>query len=403
MSEIHGFEFSNKFSPNERESILKRMHQASILKEDSSLVTRTCENIILGISCGKKKTDFQSNLPVTLVWDGIFYSISILQQLLFKSRIQVSSEDIESILIHAYLEYGIGFSDYLKGKFVIALYDSRIEKVFLIRDKLGFQQLFYYQDSEKLIFSTRLKSILATRLTSKDICIEGLNQYLCLTYIPAPRTIFEGIRKVLAGHYIEFDNNGNYQQKQYWNIKYNEDDLIHEYNLCKTTLRKTLFETVETSLKSHTSCGTFLSGGIDSTIISGISAKISKEPIHAFTIGYKRDNLDESKLAAYSAEKHGLIHHIHYLEFEEIVSELDNLINNLDEPFADASYLPSFSIMKFAGQYVDCMLSGDGGDELFAGYSKYLIGYYSDRFNRLPHWSKNSFVLRLMFYLIPLH
>lgn len=199
---------------------------------------------------------------------------------------------------------------------------------------------------------------------------------------------------------MEIDKNLNIKIEQYWDIKYSDGLLINDYDRAKQVLRETLFNAVEETMRSNVPLGTFLSGGIDSTIITGIASEISNKPIDTFTIGYNDKQFDESDRAKISSKLHGTSHHVFNLDYKDVLPELDKMLSNLDEPFADSSYIPSYMVAKYARKYVKVILTGDSGDELFAGYSKYLIGYYSKLYNKIPKFIRRQIINRIV-YSIP--
>jgi len=184
----------------------------------------------------------------------------------------------------------------------------------------------------------------------------------------------------------------------YWEYKFNDINQIKTRNECIDELRKNVFQSVEKTLQADVPVGIFLSGGIDSTIIAGVASRVSKQKINTFTIGFKNKDYDESDRAQIAAKKFDSNHHLFILDYESILSEIDHMISNLDEPFGDSSYLASYMVSKFARSTVKTVLSGDGGDELFGGYDKYLIGYYSNKYKKSPKLLRKIFK-RIIYFL----
>lgn len=342
---------------------------------------------------------FNEDRSLIIVLNGEIYNYKTLKQDLVTKGHQFTTASDTEVVLHGFEEYGKQCFNRLKGMFAVAIYDLKHKKVILARDRTGEKPLYYYHDRNQLLFASELKSILATKLIEKAIDRKALNQYLQLTYIPAPLSIFQGILKLLPGHYMEVDSNGEIKVEQYWDVQFRDDTLIHDYEECKEKLRKTLFEVVEECMVSDVPIGTFLSGGIDSTIITGIASKISKKPIDSFTIGFHEKHFDESDRAKLAAELHLTNHHMSYLDYADAQGELDKIIGNMDEPFADSSAIPTYMVSKFARQHVKTVLTGDAGDELFGGYSKYLIGYYSDRYNKIPEWFRKHIIKKTAYML----
>jgi asparagine synthase (glutamine-hydrolysing) len=326
---------------------------------------------------------FNEDKTKVIVFNGEIYNYKVLRsELLNKGHKFRTTTDTE-VILHAYEEYGTECFSLLSGMFAIAIYDIVNEKLVMVRDRSGEKPLYYSVRDNMIIFSSELKSILKMGLVDKQIDRVALNQYFQLGYIPTPRSIIKSISKLSAGHWLE-SSRGTINIKSYWQIKYENKNQIYDYEECKSLLRKNLFESVAECLVSDVPIGTFLSGGIDSGIITGIAKRISDKPIEAFTLGHKNSEYDESELAKKIAKFNNINHNIFYLNYNDVVDEISKLIKNLDEPFADTSLIPTYFISKYAKQKVKTILTGDAGDELFGGYNKYLINYYSKQYNKIP-------------------
>lgn len=334
-----------------------------------------------------------------IVFNGEIYNYKFLREDLLKKDHVFSTDTDTEVVLHAYEEYGKDCPNYLNGMFCFAVYDIVSGETFIARDRAGEKPLYYTNDKDQFVFASELKSILSTGIVIKKICKEALSQYLQLTYIPAPLTIFENIFKLLPAHYILINREGEIKIGKYWDVKYDTPDLIADYDTCKKELRQTLYNAVESSMVSDVSVGAFLSGGIDSSTIVGIMSDISSTQINTFTIGFKNKKFDESGLASITAKRCNTNHSIFTLDYDAALEHLDEIINNFDEPFADSSAIPTYFISKFAKQSVKVVLTGDAGDELFGGYSKYLIGYYTERYQGIPPFLRNSF--KNLIYVLP--
>lgn len=353
---------------------------------------------IIDLSTGKQPL-FNEDKSLVIVFNGEIYNYkSLKDNLVLKGHVFTTTSDTE-VVIHCFEEYGNKCFDKLKGMFAFAIYDIKNKKVTIARDRSGEKPFYYYKKEDVLLFASELKSILASNITNMRISKTALNQYLQLTYISAPLTIFEDIYKLLPGHYMEIDKNGNIKIEEYWDVKYCCNDLILDYDQCKKELRSTLFHAVEECMVSDVPIGALLSGGIDSTIIIGIMSHIVGKPIETFTIGYTNKQYDESNRAKVASNFHHTNHHIYYLNYNDVLPELELILNNIDEPFADSSYIPTYIISKYAKQYVKTVLTGDAGDELFGGYNKYLIGYYNDMYTKIPEWIRDKVICKIVYAL----
>lgn len=287
--------------------------------------------------------------------------------------------------------YGADILDELEGMFAFCIYD-RVRRTWLLaRDRIGEKPLYYYRDGDKFLFASELKSLLVTNLIERRINAGALSTYLQLTYIPAEETILEGVYKLPAASCLTIDAGGEMNIRKYWKLDLTQEE-DSDYEICKRKLREALYASVEKRMISDVPLGTFLSGGIDSTIITGIAADISSQPINTFTVGFKEKEFDESDLAAISAKRHNTNHHMVILDWEKCLEDLDSLLENIDEPFADPSLVATHAVSKAAKQYVTVALTGDAGDELFAGYDKYLISYYGNAYDRIPRFLRRGLI-----------
>ena len=345
---------------------------------------------------------YNENKTKVIVFNGEIYNYKELKKdLLDKGHIFKTKGDTETVL-HLYEEYGTECLNKLDGMFAFCIYDILDKSILIARDISGEKPLYYFMDREKFAFSSELKSIINTYNVKKEINIEALNQYFSLTYIPAPLTIFKEIYKLEAGSYIIYKD-GIIKTEKYWNIKSMQDGFIYDYNTLKKNLREALIESVKKKMVSDVPIGAFLSGGIDSGIIVGIMQSLSSKPIETFSMGFKIKEFDESGRAEIIAKKNKTSHHKHYLDYNDAIDELDTILDTFDEPFADSSCIPTYFVSKFAKEYVTVALTGDGGDELFGGYSKYLINYYSDLYNKVPGIIRKNIFEKLLYALPDSH
>lgn len=297
------------------------------------------------------------------------------------------------IVLYGIELYGIDFLKKLEGTYLFVIFDKKTKNITLVRDRLGSIPLYYYNNNGIFVFSTTLKNLLSSGLIQKKIDKEALSQYMQLTYIPAPKSIIENVKKMLPATIISINDNGELSSNTYWNISINSHLLRDaDYNMCKKKLHDTLIEAVEKRMKNEDSIGAFLSGGFDSTIIVGIMSMLSKKPINTFTVGFNDRMFDERNLAKIISEKNKTNHHELILDLDNVFNDIEEILKNMDEPYADSSLIATYSISKAAKKYVSTVLTGDGGDELFAGYNKYLVSYYSQIYNKIPKCVKKGLI-----------
>lgn len=345
---------------------------------------------------------YYEDTKLATVWDGTIYnSIELRKDLMEKGHVFYTDNDIETI-IRGYKQYGGNIFDKVNGMFAIAIYDVHENAFILARDKFGEKPLYYYDDQERFVFASELKSILACEI-KKDINIEAFNQYLTFTYIPAPNTIFKNAYKLEPGHYMKITEN-SIEKFQYYGLskRINAQNNIVSFHECKEKLRETLIQSVRSKMVDDVPLGVFLSGGIDSSIIVGIMSRLLSKSVHTFSIGFHVKEYDESKKASEVAKFNKTNHHPFILNYDDTLDILDKIIMHFDEPFADSSAIPTYFASKLAGEKVKLVLTGDGADQIFAGSNQYLIHYYRNLYDRIPKVLRKK-LIESMIYKIPHH
>ena len=288
------------------------------------------------------------------------------------------------MILRGYEKYGVCFFKLLEGMFAICIYDILNGEWILARDRVGEKPLYYYYDEDCFLFGSELASLLSTGRIPKRIDHEGLCHFLRLTYIPAPYTIIEKVKKLMPATYLILRKDGSVKSETYWNLELGRNAEYLDYEKSKKVLRETFIEAVESRMISDVPLGAFLSGGFDSTVVVGTMAYLSDKSIKTFTVGLDGKNQDESEMAALVAKKHHTDHTVLKLDWNNAFDEINVILDAMGEPLANPTLIASYQISKLAKEYVSVCLTGDAGDELFAGYDKYLISYYSDIYNRIP-------------------
>jgi asparagine synthase (glutamine-hydrolysing) len=306
---------------------------------------------------------------VWVVFNGEIYNYNDFKpSLLAKGHRFLSNSDTE-VLVHLYEEEGINFIHKLNGMFAFCIYDKK--RIFLVRDRIGIKPLYYYADDKKFLFASEIKSILACGQVDRTIDFSAISEYLSLAYIPSPKTAFKKIRKLKAGQYLELDpETRKFKMESYWDFKpgHNRDE-----NEAESQIMHSLMSSVKMRLISDVPLGAFLSGGIDSSIIVALMAKSSNKKPKTFTIGFADEpRFDETFYAKKVSEMYDTDHTEIKLRYEDVIDDLPGILDSFDEPFADSSALPTFMVSKATRHHVKVALSGDGGDELFGGYNKYI-------------------------------
>ncbi|MBA2732477.1 MAG: asparagine synthase (glutamine-hydrolyzing), partial [Acidobacteria bacterium] len=320
---------------------------------------------------------------IWVVFNGEIYNYRDLQQELEARGHKFQTNSDTEVIVHAYEEYGTHCLEHLRGMFAFALWDERQQKLFIARDRTGKKPLYYTHTAQGLfVFGSELKSLLQHPQVKREMSREALDAYFTFGYVPDPLSIFEGIQKLPPGHYLTLAE-GKLSIEQYWDFSYQpaEADLREEDYL--EELRTQLDEAVRVRLVSDVPLGAFLSGGVDSSTIVGLMARNMNQPVKTFSIGFHEDSFNELKYARVTAKHFGTDHH-EFVVTPEICDVVDELAWHFDEPFADSSAIPTYMVSKLARQYVTVALSGDGGDELFGGYTRYATDQKRSGFARLP-------------------
>jgi asparagine synthase (glutamine-hydrolysing) len=333
---------------------------------------------------GGKQPIHNEDRSVWVVFNGEIYNFPELRRELEGRGHQFYTHSDTEVIVHLYEEMGADCVKKLRGMFAIALYDERQGTLLLARDRLGKKPLHYALHEGRLFFGSEIKTILAVQPDLAEIDHEGLLQYFYFGYIPDPCTAFRGIRKLPAGHLMEF-RNGEIKIRQYWNLpEYGTHPAISEQE-CLEELEKRLQEAVRIRLISDVPLGALLSGGVDSSIIVALMARESTKPVQTFSIGFREEKFNEAEYARQVAERFGTDHHELVLD-PDLEDTLTYLSGMLEEPFGDSSMLPTYYVCRMAREQVTVALSGDGGDELFAGYDRYLTAMGRPKFDPLPRW-----------------
>jgi asparagine synthase (glutamine-hydrolysing) len=325
-----------------------------------------------------------------VVYNGEIYNFKEIKADLEKRGHKFKSHTDTEVILHLYEEEGIDCVNRFNGMFAFAIWDEKKSSLFICRDRIGIKPLIYYWDGSQFAFSSEIKALLCDPSIPRDLDYEALRLYLTFSYVPSPYTIFQGIRKLDPGHYILLKN-GKLENRPYWDLPLSADadtdslSISNQAEIYKKRIYESVSEAVRKRLIADVPLGAFLSGGIDSSIVVGFMAKHSKEPVKTFSIGFKDIKLfDETEYAREVADHFGTDHHEFKLTYKDILDVFPRVLSTFDEPFADSSAIPTYIVSRETRKYVTVALSGDGGDELFAGYRSYLGEYWYKRYMRIP-------------------
>jgi asparagine synthase (glutamine-hydrolysing) len=318
---------------------------------------------------------------VVAVCDGEIYNFRALRRRLEGNGHRFRSETDAEVIVHLYEDAGPSMLAQLDGMFALAVWDGRREQLLLARDRLGEKPLVYRLESQRLLFASELKSIVELPDVPRDIDPQALDEYLTYQYVPHPRTIFRGISKLPPGHVAVYAE-GRLDVRPYWQPDFARE-LVRPAAEYARDLRAALTQAVEMRLQSDVPLGAFLSGGVESTIVVGLMRQLGASPLRTFSIGFTEGEHDETRYARLAAERFETIHEEFRVE-ARAVDLLPQLVSHYDEPFADSSAIATWYLAQFARQHVTVALTGNGGDELFAGYPRYRAVRLASAIDRLP-------------------
>jgi len=327
---------------------------------------------------------------LTITYNGEVYNFLEIKNELRKSGYKFTSTGDTEVVLKAFHCWGMQAIDRFRGMFAFCIFDQQTKKAYLVRDRVGVKPLYYSHTQHGLLFSSELKSLHCHPDFNKTLCDNGLQLYFQFGYISAPWTIYANTKKVMPGHYVEFDLVKNtVEEKKYWDLSsfYLKPKLLLDENEAVHHLEKLLIESFSLRLISDVPVGVLLSGGIDSSLVAAVLSANSSRPIETFTMGFHLDEFDESQYARQIAEHLGTTHHEQLCTAKDAESVISHFPMMYDEPFADDSAIPTALISKFARERVTVALSGDGGDELFCGYNSYILS--DKRFDTIQKIPKN--------------
>ena len=317
---------------------------------------------------------------VWIVFNGEIYNYRDLRRRLEGAGHRFKTESDTECIIHLYEDEGPECFSHLNGMFAVAIWDSRLRRLILGRDRLGKKPLVFRHEQGRLLFASELKSLLSLPGLPREVDPAAVDEYLTYQYVPHPNCILKGYRKLPPGNYATWQE-GKLEVQPYWQPDFTREENISERDAA-ARLRELLESAVTMRMRSDVPLGAFLSGGVDSSLIVALMQKNSAEPVKTFSIGFPVKEYDETKYARQVAEHLKTDHHELQVT-PDAVSILPQLARHYDEPFADSSAIPTWYVSQMTRQHVTVALSGDGGDELFAGYPRYRAVALAGMFDRM--------------------
>lgn len=350
---------------------------------------------VVGLTNGSQPF-FNEMKEIISVYNGEIYNYKTLRDELIKDGYIFKSESDGEIIPYLYEKYGRNFVTYLRGMFAITIYDKRKEELILIRDKVGKKPLNYYYDNNTVYFSSELHSLIQHPKVTREINKEIIDTYLSYRIIPNPYTIYRNVYKVKPGSILTFSKDG-VMECQYWSFSF-EKDMENDQNEIVNELNNLLYGAVEDRLECDVDAGVLLSGGVDSSLITSMVQKVRENKrFHTFSISFEEENFNESYYANLMSDYCNTIHHNYVITPDDVVSIINKLLIHYGEPFAFPTAIACYFMNKIAKDYVTVNLTGDGADEIFAGYNRYK------RFLKLYQLSsdnKNSQAIEELYYSI---
>ena len=326
---------------------------------------------------------------VVVVLNGEIYNYKELrEELAARGHVFATGTDTE-VIVHLYEECGADLVQRLRGMFAFALWDLRERSLLLARDRLGKKPLFYAADGDTLWFGSEAKSILQDPAVDRSVDLDAIDTYLHFQYVPHPISAFASLRKLPPAHTLVW-RDGAIETQRYWRLSYVDTGVARTQEDAHELIREKLLEATRLRLRSDVPLGAFLSGGVDSSAVVAAMAKQSSTPVQTFSIGFDVDAYDETRYAREVAELYGTDHHELRVE-PQAMEILPLLVWHYGEPFADSSAIPSFYLSQLTRRHVTVALNGDGGDESFAGYNRYVGTGVADRIGSLPAPLRHAF------------
>jgi asparagine synthase (glutamine-hydrolysing) len=337
---------------------------------------------IIDLSAAANQPMVNEDGDVFLVANGEIYNHRELRRELVREGHVFTSESDSEAILHGYEQWGEKVLERLSGMFAFAVWDTRRRRILLGRDRLGIKPLYYHHQGKRLIFANEIKAMLAWAGLERRVDREGLYRYLGYEFVPAPRTMFEGVKKLRQGHYAIFDlESGYFRERRYWDLEFRP--AYRRPGEAVEDLRALVKESVRRRLMSDVPLGVFLSGGLDSTTVVACMRELGVSDIKSFSIGYPDSSFSELDYAQDMAAHYGTSSNVLMIEGLAL-DDLEAAVYHLDEPMTDLSAIPLMLICKKAREQVTVVLSGEGGDEVFCGYDRFIAAKLGGYLSQLP-------------------
>jgi asparagine synthase (glutamine-hydrolysing) len=406
MCGINGIIDKTSRSENEINSMLTKMNNLIIHRgpDDDGFIATKQDGFSLGMAMRRlsiidltsgKQPIYNEDKSIVIVFNGEIYNYRALKSKLELEGIHFNTTSDTEVILKLYEKHGIASFKWLDGMYGFSIYDKKINKLYIARDFFGEKPLYYTNTGTQFLWASELKSIINTLDFTPNISKKGLNLFFRLTYVPAPYTIYENINKLEANHYIEYDLSTH----QTFISKINEEPIPKEQNIsfedAKKKVEKLVYDSVDSRSISDVPLGTFLSGGVDSSIVSLCLSQTTDKKIDTFSIGFKKKKFDETDKSRLVAKMINSNHHEFIIDEDDLKHNIHDILVNFDEPFSDTAALPTHLLSEKTREHVTVALTGDGGDEVFGGYNKYYIGKMNKKYTHIvPQFLHKQIVKR---------
>ncbi len=388
----------NNRGANQSEAVLHAMCERMKHRGPDSEGLWTDERVALGmrrlsiidLATGEQPV-YSEDKSIVVVMNGELYNFREVRADLEKRGHKFETQTDTEILPHLYEEYGEAMLEHINGMFAFALWDKRKQKLLIARDKFGEKPLYYGVFDGKLIFASEPKVLLANPSVKAEINLDSLRSYLSFDYVPAPNSIFRGISKLPAAHFLTVEK-GEIKTRRYWNLSWHKNGSTPSIEKAAEELRELLADAVRMRMVADVPLGILLSGGVDSSTVAAFATQFSTEKVKTFSIGFEEDSFDESKFARQVAAHLGTEHYEEKLSVEKAADLISEIGTWLDEPLSDGSLIPTFLLSRFVRKHVTVALGGDGGDEIFAGYPMYYAHKLANFYGKVPRILRNGLI-----------
>ncbi|WP_430468110.1 asparagine synthase (glutamine-hydrolyzing) [Winogradskyella ouciana] len=391
MCGINGIIAKTNRDKNELTSILNNMNDLIIHRgpDEDGVFSEENNNFSVGMAMRRlsiidlssgQQPIFTDDKQIVIVFNGEIYNYREIKARIEAEGVTFNTSSDTEVILKAYEKYGVESFQWLDGMYGFSIYDKKMNKLFIARDFFGEKPLYYTHTDKEFIWASELKSIINTIDFQPNISKTGLNLYFRLTYIPAPHTIYENIHKLEANHYIEYDLASHQTSIHKINVEPKPKTSNISFEDAKAKTKDLVYNSVDSRSIADVGLGTFLSGGVDSSIISLCLSQTTDKKIDTFSIGFKKASYDETDKSRVVAKMINSNHHEFIIDEDDLKNNIHEILVNFDEPFSDTAALPTHLLSEKTREHVTVALTGDGGDEVFGGYNKYYIGKMNKRY-----------------------